>query len=173
MKRKVLVLVVVLILLGLLVQSVSFADPINYSDVVHQLVVSWNQNVSRDELTKLYGEPLYETETYLSFWDAEKSTQYTFFFSDQRLTHIDVTCGPFSKENWSYSYNQYTDTLDKLGETLGERQGVMLFYNGDERTASDVDCYISSWSGNGIDVLVTYNQTDTQVSVFTKIMAAR
>jgi hypothetical protein len=65
----------------------------------------------------------------------------------------------------------YVEAGNKLKETLGERQGWLYFYNGNERAASDVDCIVTSWNSNGISVLLAYNQTDTIVSAYTQITA--
>ena len=173
MKRKILFWIMVSILSGLLTQPVSFSEPMEYSDLVNFLITSWNQNVSKDELKELYGEPLYDEEMHLSYWDKKMGIQYTFYFGDGLLTSIHVSYSVSSKEDWSYAYKKYVDTENKLSETLGKRQGFLCFYNGDEYTASNVDCIVGTWSGNEINVLVAYNQLETKVSVITQITAAQ
>ena len=171
MKRKVPCLVAVSLLLGLLTQTIASAESIEYCDLVHHLIVSWNQSVTRDELTAMYGEPAFDEETYLSFWDQEKSIQYSFYFDNGLLTNIYVVNVVSSRDQWSSVYTNYYDTVAKLSETLGERRSYRAYYNGDERAASDVDCIVGLWSGNGIIAQVIYNQAETKVYAETSITA--
>ena len=173
MKRRILFFAVVMLALCLLAQAVSLADPSDYADYVESLVKKWDPDATRDSLIALYGAPLYDADTYVSFWDQGLATLRTYYFSEGLLTSVTVRYGRFTLEYWNSAYSMYASARDRVSEILGDRLGVLSFYNGDERAAADVDCLVSSWNNNGMHVLMAYNQTATHVSVETVISSVK
>ena len=173
MKKIILLWAVVSMLAGLFAFPVAFSESMAYGDLIGRLVESWDPSASRDDLTKLHGEPLYDAEAYMSFWDKEKGIQLTYNYKDGRLTFIEVSYVLSSKESWNAAYQIFHETDTMLIDTLGEKQSYICHYNGDERNAIDVDCYVSTWNANGVNVLMVYNQTEAKVYVNTKISAIR
>ena len=91
MKKSVVRMLVVLLILGVLVQTTALADPNEYSDVVEYLIASSNQDVTRDELIETYGTPCADKETYIGFGDEDQSTYVQYYFEDARLYTMATT----------------------------------------------------------------------------------
>ena len=169
MKKKFSLVVLLLLSLSLLVQTISLADSMDYSDVIVYLIDSWSPDMTRDDLVEKYGSPYSETDTYVSFWDQEEATLQTYEFSDGCLTSVQVAYGSYPKEHHGWVYSMYASTQQKVNEALGDEMGNLFFYNETGKTSEDLSCAAITWSGDTVGVLLVFNQTDTQVCIRTVI----
>ena len=169
MKRKITLIVIALMLFGLLVQSITFAESTEYNDLVANLVASWNPDITRDDLIATNGTPYSESESYVQFWDKEQATTQTYFFSGGRLTYVTVTYGEYAVEQRSWMYSMYRLTCDKIKEIHGDGMGELIIYDGTDYTALDVACGANAWSGDGFGVWLVYNQTNSGLRITTRI----
>ena len=169
MNRKIAWITVVVVLLGLLAQPISLADPIDYEDFVAQIVKTWNPELTRDGLIELYGKPYSETDTYMTIWqEGDMYTQY-WYFVDGRLSSVLISCGPYGVEHRSWMYDRYTNTKDKLIEELGKTFGYLPFFEGSDQTWEDLNCAARAWSHDGIGVLLVYNQAGDELRISVEI----
>jgi len=172
-KKKFSLVAILLLSLGLLVQTISLADPADYSDVIVYLMNSWNPGITRDELIGKIGSPYSETDMYVSYWDQEEATMQSYEFTDGCLTSVQVTYGSYSKEYHKFVYSMYASTRQKVNEALGDERSSLFFYNETGKTTEDLNCAVIAWSGDTVSVLLVFNQTDTQVSIRTVITSTR
>ena len=169
MKKKFSLVVLFLLSLSLLVQTISLADPVDYSDAIVYLLNSWNPDITRDDLIGKLGSPYSETDTYVSFWDQEEATMQTYEFSEGCLTSVQISYGSYSKEHHGWVYSMFVSTRQKVNEALGDERSSLYFYNETGKTTEDLSCAVIAWGGDTVSVLLVFNQTDTQVSVRTVI----
>ena len=165
MKKKFSLVVLLLLSLSMLIQTLSLADSMDYSDIILNLIDSWNPDVTRDDLVEKYGAPYSETDIFVSFWDQEKATTQFYEFSDGCLTSVHVTYGNYPREYQDWVYSMYVSTQQKVNEKLGDEKGKLFFYNETGKSSTDLSCAAITWRGNTVDILLVFNQTDTIVSV--------
>ena len=169
MKTKVAWMLVVLLMFSVLVQTISLADSVAYSDVVAHQIASRNPDVTRDELVEQYGTPYSETETSIGYWDREQATYLQYFFVDGRLSYIYITYGKYAAEYWDRTYTMFDTTRKKISEILGEDWGTMYHYNDTGNAVQDLNSALGAWSGEGIGVLLVYSRSDDDLTVKAKL----
>ena len=169
MKKKVAWMLMVLLTLGVLAQTISLADPIDYSDVVANEITSRNPDLTRDELVEMHGTPYSESETILGFWDKEKATYLQYFFLDEHLSFILITYGKYSAQYWDKTYTMFETTREKISEILGADWGTMYSYNATGKNVPDLNNAADAWNGEGIGVMLIYNRSDDDLTVKAKL----
>jgi len=169
MSRKIAWITVAIALLGLLVQLVSFAEPIEMEDQVSQIIALWNPNITQDDLVGMFGDAYSETETYIMFWREGQRFSHYWNFDDGRLTSVVINSSPVSIEYRSWTYDLYLSTKEKITEILGESFSYLSFYEGSGRTWEDLNCVARAWSVGGIGVQLAYNQAGEDLSITVEI----
>ena len=169
MKRKIAWLLVILLMPGVLAASISLADTVVYSDTVAYLIKTRNPDVTRDELTAMYGDPYVETDNILSFWFKEEATYVQFCYEEGRLAYIVVTYGTYKAEYWDRTYTMFDTTRNKITEILGKDWGKYYYYNDTGTNIPDLNCAIGAWSCEGFGVTLIYNRSDDDLTVKAKL----
>ena len=169
MKKKLSVIVTVLMSFCLLVQTISFADSTDYSDLARDLVESLNRDITRDDVVAIYGTPYSETE-YVQFWDSEQKIERRFYFKNGRCSSASVTYGEFEAKYRGWMYNMYKSTYDKICDILGDGARGLTFNDGSGiATDQDVACAANAWSGDGFIVLLVYGQASGGLRITMKL----
>ena len=171
MKKKLTLVVLLFMFFSLLIQTISLAESMKYSDFVTYLIESWSPNMTLDELEAKYGygTPYSDSNGYVSYWDQDESTMHTYIFSDGRNTSVIVSYGDYPREIQDYVYTMYVSTTEKMRETLGDEIVNTFVYNDTGTSAEDISCAVKMWNGDNIVVLSVLYTTDTKVSIRTYI----